>query len=87
MAARNRNTVPWKVYVPAELALKIELRYCGPSGRPDYGARSHLVVALLREFERVTQATEVPIDFMNNLISRLIRESEEEEKKRHEQSS
>lgn len=51
MARRNTETIPWKIWVPAHLALKIELLYCDPvSGRPNYGARSHLIVALLTEF-------------------------------------
>lgn len=41
----------WKVSVPEELALNIELLFMMPGSRkPNYGARSALIVSLLEKF-------------------------------------
>jgi len=43
--------VDWKVSIPAELAMNIELLFCDPGrNKPDYGARSALVTHLLEQF-------------------------------------
>jgi hypothetical protein len=49
--SRRNGSVPWKVWVPPELAIKVERLYLNPlTGKPDYGARSHLITALLEQF-------------------------------------
>ena len=43
----------WKVSVPEELALEIELIFMpAGSSKPDYGARSALIVTLLERYLR-----------------------------------
>lgn len=52
MAGRRRGpTVDWKVSLPSDLALNIELLFYDPiNKKPDYGARSALVTKLLRNY-------------------------------------
>lgn len=78
MARRAKGTVPWKVWVPEELALRTELRYLDPmTGKPIYAARSHLITALLLEFDKaVTPIERERPGLVKNLIERIIREGE-----------
>ena len=80
MAHRNRETRPWKIWVPERLALRIELLYCDPlTGRPNYGARSHLIVALLNEFaDNLDRANQVSPGVVKRLVERMIAEGEKE---------
>jgi hypothetical protein len=40
----------WRIYVPQELAVQIELQLADPlRDKPEYGARSQLVTYLLQE--------------------------------------
>lgn len=51
--ARRRNgpSVEWKISIPQELALRIELLFYDPANRkPDYGARSALITELLKTY-------------------------------------
>ena len=52
MSNRRRGpTKEWKVSLPVELALHLELLLVGPHNRkPSYGARSALVVGLLKQY-------------------------------------
>lgn len=48
---RRGPTTEWKVSLPSELALNIELLFYDPSSRkPNYGARSALVTTLLQQY-------------------------------------
>lgn len=81
MARRNKETVPWKIWVPAHLALKIELLYCDPmTGKPNYGARSHLIVALLTEFSNtLDHLNRTKPGAIKSLVERMIAEGEQKE--------
>lgn len=76
MSSRNKGTIPWKIWVPAELALRIESRYCDEvTGKPDYGIRSHLIVALLQEFDKATMQHETTNPgFIRRLVERIASE-------------
>lgn len=61
------SKVDWKISIPVELALNIELLFCNAHGnKPDYGARSALVVHLLQTYwdnldtERKLKAQRIP---------------------------
>lgn len=62
--------------MPAELALRIESRYCDEvTGKPDYGIRSHLIVALLQEFDKATMHKEATNPgYIRRLIERMSKE-------------
>lgn len=48
---RRGETVLWRIYVPAEIAIQIELALADPiRGKPIYGSRSQLVSALLQDY-------------------------------------
>lgn len=82
MPSRNKGSVPWKIWVPAELALRTELRYCNPlTGKPNYGVRSHLMVALLREFD--SALARMNISNENGAITRLVERIIAEDHKEH----
>lgn len=84
MASRNKGSVPWKIWVPAELALRTELRYCNPiTGKPNYGVRSHLMVALLREFDKAVDRLNADPGAINRLVERLIAADHEEHNREH----
>lgn len=78
MATRNKGTIPWKIWLPAELALRTELRYVDPvTGKPIYAARSHLIVALLEEFDRsVSSLEQENPGLVKALVARLIAKGE-----------
>lgn len=78
MAKRTKGTVPWKVWVPAMLALRIEMRYIDPAtGKPQYAARSHMITALLFEFDRVASELEqTKPELVREVINRMIAEAE-----------
>jgi hypothetical protein len=52
LAVRRRGpTVEWKVSIPQNLALDIELLFYDPvNHKPDYGARSALITQLLSNY-------------------------------------
>lgn len=79
MARRNRETIPWKIWVPERLALRVELLYCSSvTGRPNYGARSHLIVALLEEFVRSLDANDrATPGAIKAFVDRIIAEGEQ----------
>lgn len=48
---RRGDSTLWRIYVPSDLALKVELNIVDPrTGRPIYGFRSQLISILLREY-------------------------------------
>lgn len=79
MATRNRRTVPWKIWVPADLALRFERRYIDPvTKKPQYAARSHILTALMYEFDEAVNRTEQDNPaIIRDVVARLIREGEE----------
>lgn len=47
---RSGTMILWRIYVPQELAVQIELQLADPlRDKPEYGARSQLVTYLLQE--------------------------------------
>lgn len=58
---RNRvPTVPWRVYIPADLAAKVELLINDPlRDKAKYGERGQLIEGLLREWLEKQQKQEV----------------------------
>jgi hypothetical protein len=55
MAKNHTATVPWKVHVPQDLALRIESRfYDSEKRKPRYGQRNALIVALLQQWDLKT---------------------------------
>lgn len=53
------ETVAWKLHIPAALALRIESRVYDPTkGKPRYGHRNRLVIALLERYDRETPLPE-----------------------------
>ena len=83
MAHRSKGTVPWKIWVPAELALRIELRYLDPvTGKPKYAARSHIITALLMELDReLATLDDIKPGLVGALLERLATAGETEERK------
>lgn len=81
MSRRKGNGVRWKIIVPEALALRIELRYVDPTtGKPDYGARSRLITALLEEFDSVVSPLEKENPgITKRLLERLVAETKLEE--------
>jgi hypothetical protein len=53
------RSVPWKIRVPVDLAAAVEESLLNPlTGRPKYGEKSALVVALIRKYlEDIETAT------------------------------
>lgn len=50
-------TVPWKVYIPQDLAASVELVLLDPAReRVKYGSRGELITYLLREWLKEAQA-------------------------------
>lgn len=48
---RRGETTLWRVYIPQEIALQIEMALADPVlGKPIYGGRSQLVSALLQDY-------------------------------------
>ncbi len=60
MAIKRRGTmVEWKVTVPQDVAIAIELRTLDPVyGKPRYGARSQLITSLLKIYLQKRQEQE-----------------------------
>lgn len=67
--------VDWKLRISSEVALAVELRYMDPtSHRANYGTKSRLVTALLREFiEKVKELeTTHPQGVIKQMLDRII---------------
>lgn len=54
-ATRGRK-IQWRIWLPEEIAVAVEVSLFNPgTGKPDYGARSHLVAELLQRHLAATQ--------------------------------
>lgn len=59
MSRSATPNVQWKIHVPQALALRIESRiFDATKGKPKYGQRNTLIVALLEKYDRETPLPE-----------------------------